>query len=118
MPRTPPDLGTADESGMETDPVGIVRGRKPPEQLTLFDPDDLDIVSRSERIAQECIDSREPFFVLRAKDIFAVMAVHNYAKLVEEYGPLDTEFSMSVMDSAEEMRKWQVANPERIKYPD
>ncbi len=89
-----------------------------PTQLHLFDPDDIDIVSRSERMAQECIEAGEPFFVLRAKDMFSVMAVHNYAKLVEEYGPLDVEFHGAVTDSAQEMREWQQANPQRVKYPD
>ncbi len=92
--------------------------RPAPKQLMLFDDDDSDIVGRSARMAQECIDADEPFFVLRAKDIFAVMVVYKYQQLVDEYGPLDTEFHMHVADAAEEMREWQMANPERVKYPD
>ena len=88
-------------------------------QLTLFDRDEIDEkLSRSERIALECMENDEPFFVLRAKDIFAVMGVNNYSKLVDEYGPLDVEFHAAVMDVAQEMREWQMANPERVKYPD
>ncbi len=74
--------------------------------------------SRSEFIAAECVESGEPFFVLRAKDIFSVMAVHNYAKLVDEYGPLDMEFHEGVTLMAHKMREWQQANPDRVKYPD
>ena len=73
---------------------------------------------RSERIALECMENDEPFFVLRAKDIFAVMGVNNYSKLVDEYGPLDVEFHAAVMDVAQEMREWQMSHPERVKYPD
>ncbi len=75
-------------------------------------------LSRSEQIAVECIENDEPFFVLRAKDIFSVMAVHNYAKLTEEFGPLDVEFHEAVTEAGKEMRRWQMANPERVKYPD
>ncbi len=106
MGRTPPDLGTADESEQMA-------------QLTLFDRDEIgEKLSRSERMALECMETDEPFFVLRAKDIFAVMGVNNYSKLVDEYGPLDVEFHAAVLDVAQEMREWQMANPERVKYPD
>ncbi len=88
-------------------------------QLTLFDRDEIDEkLSRSERIALECMENHEPFFVLRAKDIFAVMGVNNYSKLVDEYGPLDVEFHEAILDVAQDMREWQMANPERVKYPD
>ncbi len=76
------------------------------------------ILTKSELIAVECVERDEPFFVLRAKDIFSVMAVHSYAKLTEEYGPLDTEFHEHVTEAAQEMRNWQLANPEHVKYPD
>ena len=87
-----------------------------PTQLRLFE---IDVeASRSERMVAECVAAEEPFFVLRAKDMFSVMAVHNYAKLVEEYGPLDLEFHGNVGDAVQEMRAWQMANPDRVKYPD
>ncbi len=96
--------------------------RPAPEQLTLFEDGEytgeMEDRDRSAHIALECMQSGEPFFVLRAKDIFAVMGVNNYSKLVDEYGPLDVEFHAAVMDVAQEMREWQMANPERVKYPD
>ena len=59
--------------------------------------------SRSERIALECIADDEPFFVLRAKDTFAVMGVNNYSKLAENLATLCARCSLthqvSVADS-------------------
>lgn len=74
--------------------------------------------SKSELIVQECLRDDEPFFVLRAKDIFSVMGVHNYLKLVEEYGPVDFDYQEEVARVSINMRNWQTAHPERIKYPD
>ena len=108
------------EQGQRFTAEGVPIGE--PEQLTLFEAGAFDTtdeeLGRSANIALECMDSGEPFFVLRAKDIFAVMGVNNYSKLVDEYGPLDVEFHAAVMDVAQEMREWQMANPERVKYPD
>ena len=73
------------------------------EQLRLFESLEEQELSRSERIAVECVERGEPFFVLRAKDIFAVMAVRNYEKLVEEYGPLDLEFHEQIAEIAAEI---------------
>ena len=112
--------GTADESGMEAEMDEHVPRK--PKRLTLFDRTDgrygEQERSRSEIIAIECVESGEPFFVLRAKDMFSVMAVNNYSKLVDEYGPLDTEFHVAVLDIAQEMREWQMAHQDRVKYPD
>ncbi len=84
---------------------------------TLFEAGDRK-PSKSERIVQECLHDNEPFFVLRAKDIFSVMGVHNYLKLVEEYGPVDYAYQEGVSGVARDMREWQTSHPDRIKYPD
>lgn len=73
---------------------------------------------RSAGIVWDCLAGNEPFFVLRAKDIFSVMAVHNYEKMVEEYGPLDLEFHEAVSRQVSAMREWQMQHPELVKYPD
>ncbi len=105
VPASDPEQLTLPGIGVSTEAAGVVEigGRQP---------------SRSEFIAAECVESGEPFFVLRAKDIFSVMAVHNYSKLVEEYGPMNIEFHGNIGDLVHEMREWQQANPDRVKYPD
>ncbi|KKM76096.1 hypothetical protein LCGC14_1383590 [marine sediment metagenome] len=89
---------------------------KPPNP-TLFDTEARK-PSKSELIVQECLRDEEPFFVLRAKDIFSVMGVHNYLKLVEEFGPVDFDYQEGVARVAITMREWQTSHPARIKYPD
>ncbi len=114
--------GTDEEQRLQK--ARLRTAREHPTQLSLFDVATMDefvdeeSLSRSEQIAIECVENSEPFFVLRAKDIFSVMAVHNYAKLVEEYGPLDIEFHGNLSDLVQEMREWQQSNPDRVKYPD
>lgn len=87
-------------------------------QLTLFDVGDGDSLSKSERIAVECRSTGEPFFVLRAKDIFSVMAVREYASLVEQYGPVDYDFQEQLEEQVKSMREWQIRHPYEVKYPD
>lgn len=94
-----------------------------PEQLKLpieldVYPKALDYLGKTGRIVRECLVNQEPFFVLRAKDLFSVMAVRNYLKLVEEYGPYDPEFDEGVMECIQQMREWQQNNPGQVKYPD
>lgn len=93
------------------------------EQLRLFDLEELEEDNpahdlRTLRMVEDCLDNDEPFFVLRAKDIFSVMAVRNYGDLVEKYGPLDFDFQKRLLEHAERMREWQVSNPSLVKYPD
>ena len=111
MRRTPPDLG------LETEQLTLPGMGVSPEAAGVVEIGGQER-SRSEVIARECVENDEPFFVLRAQDIFSVMAVHNYAKVVDEYGPLNTEFHGAVSDAARAMREWQMAHPERVKYPD
>lgn len=90
-------------------------------QLTLFNGglfDESDPPSKSVRIAHECYGTGEPFFVLRAKDIFSVMAVRKYAELVESYGPIDYDFQEQLEEQVQRLRDWQVEHPHDVKYPD
>jgi len=73
---------------------------------------------KAAKIIKECSASGEPVFVLRAKDIFSVMAVTEYARIVELYGPLDQELAMGVHDQLEKMKNWQRTHVGEVRYPD
>lgn len=75
-------------------------------------------LTKSEQIVIECVKHDEPFFVLRAKDIFSVMAIRGYQKMVEDYGPYDQDFQIAVASEVENMRSWQFANAHEVRYPD
>ena len=76
------------------------------------------VLTKSEEIVIDCVNNDEPFFVLRAKDIFSVMLIRNYQKMVEDYGPYDQDFQIAVADEVERMRDWQHGHSSLVGYPD
>lgn len=74
--------------------------------------------AKARKIIAEADETGEPVFVLRAKDIFSVMLVTQYAETIEKYGPQDHEFGEAIHDQLNHMRNWQQANPSRVRYPD
>lgn len=63
------------------------------------------------------VEPGEPFFVFRAKDILSTMALDEYAKLVERYGPLSGQLQ-SIGDAIHDFQQWQRDNPDKVKLPD
>lgn len=63
------------------------------------------------------LEPGEPFFVFRAKDILSTMALDEYAKLVERYGPLSDQLQ-SIGDAIHAFQVWQRNNPDKVKLPD
>lgn len=59
----------------------------------------------------------EPIFVFRAQDILSVMVLSHYARLVEEYQQHGYQLE-SIIDAANDFRKWQRENPGLVKLPD
>lgn len=60
----------------------------------------------------------EPVFIIRGKDILALMAIHHYTSLIEMYTPYDQDQLQGMAAVAERFRQWQRAHPESIKLPD
>jgi len=62
-------------------------------------------------------DDDEPVFILRAQDLISVMVLHEYLRLLEIFDP-HGEKMVSAVDKMNEFRKWQHANPSRVRLPD
>lgn len=58
----------------------------------------------------------EPWFALRARDVYSVKGVEAYAKLCEEMGLVD--HAAGVRQAIKQMFEWQCANPDKVKIPD
>ena len=65
----------------------------------------------------ESVTADEPIFVFRAKDILSTMVLLHYLTLVESYNP-HSEQCESITRWIDQFRKWQHANPEKVKLPD
>lgn len=76
------------------------------------------IESKAQRIVRQCEATGEPYFVLRAKDIFSVPALKYYALQVERYGPTNMEFQESLGQSIEMFRSWEGDHAQLTRYPD
>lgn len=76
------------------------------------------IQGKAAEIIAACSTSDEPFFVLRGKDIFSVMAIARYAKLLEDFSPDDFDMQQSVIDEVAAFKLWQRNNIELVRYPD
>lgn len=63
------------------------------------------------------LEQGEPFFVFRAKDVLSTMALDEYAKIVERYGPLSEQLQ-SIGDAIVAFQQWQRSNPSKVKLPD
>jgi len=74
--------------------------------------------SKGERIVHQCLQDDEPFFVFRARDIFTIMVLKHYMKIVEDYGPDDPDFQSTIVDFITELRMWQSIHPRQVRYPD
>lgn len=59
----------------------------------------------------------EPVFIFRAKDILSSFALDKYAEIVEKFAP-DSPQLVSIVDTTNEFRAWQRANPDKVKLPD
>jgi hypothetical protein len=74
--------------------------------------------SKGERIVSQCLQNDEPFFVFRARDIFTIMVLKQYIKLVEDYGPDDPDFQSTIIDFINDLKGWQRNNVSQVRYPD
>lgn len=70
------------------------------------------------RIVESCIAGGEPYFVFRAKDIFSVMAITEYLRIVEQYGPEDHEMQRGICQALAQFKEWQGQNVNLVRYPD
>lgn len=74
--------------------------------------------SKGQRIVEECLETGEPFFVLRAKDILSLFPIQEYLRVVELYGPSDHQMQEGVAHWLEEFKRWQRENVTQVRYPD
>lgn len=74
--------------------------------------------SKGERIVRQCVASGEPFFVLRAKDLLSVGPLKAYRDAVDEYEGDDPSMVIGVTEQLEAFKRWQRANPDKIRLPD
>lgn len=74
--------------------------------------------SKAQKLLNECIETEEPFFIFRAKDIFSVMILAQYAEIIEKYGPDDAEFHKDIIDELHLFKDWQRKNIAKVRYPD
>lgn len=74
--------------------------------------------SKGESIVYHCLKDGEPFFVLRARDIFSIMVIREYLRLIENYGPENIEFQQTLVDIINVFRGWQTNRPTMVRYPD
>lgn len=76
------------------------------------------VITKDAKIIQECAASGEPIFVFRAKDLFSVMVIREYQKLIEEYGPDDGHMITDIEVRLSEFKSWQRENVTQVRYPD
>lgn len=74
--------------------------------------------SKGEKIVADCLIHGEPFFVFRARDIFAPMVLKRYLTMLEEYGPDDPDFQANIVQFLGVLKKWQTENVATVRYPD
>lgn len=74
--------------------------------------------SKGEKIVADCLIHGEPFFVFRARDIFAPMVLKRYLTMLEEYGPDDPDFQSNIVEFLGVLKKWQTENVATVRYPD
>lgn len=60
----------------------------------------------------------EPVFVLRGKDLFAILNITNYQELIEKFSPNDVEIGEQISDVIEAFKNWQRGNMDKVRYPD
>lgn len=76
------------------------------------------IRGKAAKIIEEVMQTGEPIFILRAKDIFSVMGVAAYLGQVEQFGPQAFELVRSGSEQLEVMRQWQIDHVGQVRYPD
>lgn len=69
------------------------------------------------KIIEECMETGEPIFVLRAKDLLSVLAVAEYRDLLDKYWA-DPQMQEGVGAAFETMRGWQKDHPGEVRLPD
>lgn len=74
--------------------------------------------AKGPKIVAECEASGEPYFVLRAKDVFSLEALIHYLELFVRRGPDDESYSDAITSCASEFVHWRDHNPEKVRYPD
>lgn len=77
-----------------------------------------EFAGKAGHILQKVMVTGEPFFILRAKDLFSVMAISEYLRLIEQYAPENFEFQEGVFESLKTIKEWQKNHPEQLRYPD
>lgn len=70
------------------------------------------------QILTKVASTGEPFFILRAKDIFTPMVIREYLRLIEQYSPEDHEFQQGLMEVLTQIRNWQKSHIGEVRYPD
>lgn len=76
------------------------------------------ISGKAAKIIAECAINDEPLFVLRAQDIFSVMGIAGYHKLIEQFSPSDVGMEREIVEAIDEFKRWQANNRETVRYPD
>lgn len=96
-----------------------------PQELNFPDPDQKgpyriegQVQGKAGHILSKVLETGEPFFILRAKDIFTPMVIREYLRLIEQYSPEDHEFQQDLVQVLTNIRNWQKSNIGLIRYPD
>lgn len=74
--------------------------------------------AKGPKIVAECEASGEPYFVIRAKDFFAMSALMRYTEEVHRTGPDNPEFSAELTRLGREFATWRAKNTRKVRYPD
>lgn len=76
------------------------------------------IRGKAAKIIEACAKTDEPIFVLRAQDIFSVMAIGSYVDLLAKFAPGDYDMEESLVELITEFKTWQRNHISEVRYPD
>lgn len=76
------------------------------------------IEGKAAEILAACAQTDEPIFVLRGQDIFSVMGMGGYLRIVGDFAPDDIEMQSSIVDEIAAFKHWQKNNMDKVRYPD
>jgi hypothetical protein len=75
-------------------------------------------MSKGRRIVDECENSGEPYFVVRAKDVLSIMTLVEYQRLIDTYRPSNHVMGQQISEIRAQFAKWMDENPEQVHLPD
>lgn len=70
------------------------------------------------RIVEECQETGEPYFVVRAKDVLGIMILVEYARLLELYRPTNFDMAEAIANARNSFTQWMDENPTAVHLPD